>query len=378
MPHCNKQMISFFLTTRCNLCCTYCYNVKEREKLAEMSLPLEIAKGGIDWYFKNNSSRHIRFYGPGEPSFELQLMKDITEYARKVGGDSVTSEIQTNGIWNEETRNWILDNLNIVWMSFDGLPATHNKQRPLNKKYSAQFGERTSAEIVEDNTKWLIENKDNRNLNVGARVTMTDENIRQQIEMVDYFYSLGIRHVWTNPLFARVGQVSFNECKDREKNYFDMRTYVEEYLKAYEYAKGKGMFWGSFLIINFDGECVHHCRSCTPVPHLTPDGYLSACDLVLLGREPQHMAPFVYGKWNSETKEFEIDMSKVKTLQDRRTDIMPHCQNCEAKNHCAGFCLGEVLNETGTLYGQKITACQGVKMLFRALGKLDKFDLMHP
>jgi MoaA/NifB/PqqE/SkfB family radical SAM enzyme len=28
MPHCNKQMISFFLTTRCNLRCVYCYNSK--------------------------------------------------------------------------------------------------------------------------------------------------------------------------------------------------------------------------------------------------------------------------------------------------------------------------------------------------------------
>lgn len=51
MSHCNKKMISFFLTTKCNLCCRYCYNAKERNEIEEHSLSLDIAKAGIDWYF---------------------------------------------------------------------------------------------------------------------------------------------------------------------------------------------------------------------------------------------------------------------------------------------------------------------------------------
>jgi MoaA/NifB/PqqE/SkfB family radical SAM enzyme len=51
LPHCKKEMISFFLTTRCNLNCIYCYNVEERKKLTEKSLPLHIAKAGIDRFF---------------------------------------------------------------------------------------------------------------------------------------------------------------------------------------------------------------------------------------------------------------------------------------------------------------------------------------
>ena len=77
MPHYNKQMISFFLTTKCNLCCRYCYNYKERAQVKEQTVPFEIAKSGIDWYFANNENRHIRFYGPGEPTQEFELMKAI-------------------------------------------------------------------------------------------------------------------------------------------------------------------------------------------------------------------------------------------------------------------------------------------------------------
>ena len=76
MPHVKKQMISFFLTTRCNLNCIYCYNKVERKKIKEKTLPFEIAKAGIDYFFENNNSRHIRFYGPGEPTQEFALMRN--------------------------------------------------------------------------------------------------------------------------------------------------------------------------------------------------------------------------------------------------------------------------------------------------------------
>ena len=36
MSHCNKKMLSFFLTTKCNLCCRYCYNAKERNFLEDI------------------------------------------------------------------------------------------------------------------------------------------------------------------------------------------------------------------------------------------------------------------------------------------------------------------------------------------------------
>ena len=175
MPHCNKKMLSFFLTTKCNLCCKYCYNAKERNEIEEQTIPLEVAYAAVDWYFETNESRHIRFYGPGEPTQEFEKMKLITEYAKKHynGDERVTVEIQTNGVFTEEIRNWILDNMNIVWMSFDGMKDVQNYNRPLNPIYTELYGGRTSADILEDNVRWLISNKEQRNLMVGARVTIT-------------------------------------------------------------------------------------------------------------------------------------------------------------------------------------------------------------
>lgn len=383
MPHCNKRMISFFLTTKCNLCCRYCYNAKERNTIKEHTISIDFAKAGIDWFFSNTENRHIRFYGPGEPTQEFEKMRCITEYAKKHenGGELVTVEIQTNGVFTENIRSWILDNVNIAWMSFDGMREIQDYNRPLNPIYHEVYSQKTSAEVLEENVRWLIRHKGNRNLMVGARVTITDKNIFKQKELINYFYELGIRYVWTNPLFYAVGKVPVCEdAKKRAEYHFDMNAYVENYLEAYEYAKGKEMFWGSFLTINFDGESAYHCRSCTPLnaPHLTPDGYISACDMVVLGSEPHHMSPFIIGKWDPASGQLEFDYHKISILNKRKSTEMKHCEPCPAKLHCGGYCLGETVNETGRLDGHNLIKCAAVRKLYEELGNCEAYEYLHP
>lgn len=81
---------------------------KERNAIEEQTIPLDVAKAAIDWYFENSDSRHIRFYGPGEPTQEFGKMREITKYAKshETEGKNVTVEIQTNGVFDENVRNW--------------------------------------------------------------------------------------------------------------------------------------------------------------------------------------------------------------------------------------------------------------------------------
>ena len=370
MPHYNKQMISFFLTTKCNLRCKYCYNSKERNQRQEQSLSLEKAKVGLRSFFETNSSRHLRFYGPGEPTQEFQLLKDIVEYAKSLD-ESITTEVQTNGCFSDEECEWLSDNMNIIWISFDGEPDIQNIQRPLS------LG-KPSSPVIEKNVKMIVERKSKAM--VGARVTMTNLNLHRQKEMLDYFHSLGIRYVWSDPLFPSVGEIPVCNDLEKSKNYhFNMDKYVDEFVVAYHYAKELGMFYGSFLICNFDGICNKHCRACTPVPHLTTDGYISACDLVTFGENAGHMDCFVYGKWNEESRTYDYDYSKITKLQNRTTENMLHCSTCEVKEHCGGYCLGEVMNETGSLLGQKPTTCKAIKKLAKEIGFIkEQYKFLHP
>jgi uncharacterized protein len=340
--------------------------------LQEKSLPLEIAIAGVDEFFVKNKSRHIRFYGPGEPTMEFDLMRRIVEYAKEKDRN-VTAEIQTNGTFSSKAREWILSNMNIVWISFDGTPDIQDRQRPLGDKRAK------SSTIIEENVKWLALNRKNQNLMVGARVTMTNLNVNRQIEMVDYFNSLGIRYVWTDPIFPEVKEKPVCEDKNREEMYYiDLNAYVENFIEAHRYAKNKDLFYGSFLTCNFDGETRIHCRACTPVPHLTPDSYVSACDLVVYGENANHMDCFIYGKWDYQSKKFAYFENKIKALQNRNADNMAHCKSCIAKLHCGGHCLGEVQNETGKLNGQKPDTCKAIRILYKELGACETYYYMHP
>jgi radical SAM protein with 4Fe4S-binding SPASM domain len=270
-------------------------------------------------------------------------------------------------------REWILENLNIVWISFDGTPDIQNAQRPMGDQLA------DSSPIIEKNVKWLNTNKGNLNLMVGARVTMTDLNVNRQIEMVDYFNSLGIKYIWTDPIFPEVKKRPVCEDNDRaEMFHIDLDVYVKNFIEAHRYAKTKGVFYGSFLTCNFDGEAKVHCRACTPAPHLTPDGYVSACDMAEFGEYANHMKCFVYGKWDKQNKRFVYDNENVKVLQDRNIDNITHCKSCIAKLHCGGQCLAEVQNETGKLDGQKPETCKAIITLYKELGVCETYDYMHP
>lgn len=373
MPHVNKQMASFFLTTKCNLRCEYCYNREERTQVVEQSLPIEIAKAGVDLFFNENSSRHIRFYGPGEPTQKIGLMKEIVAYAESKAGSDLTVELQTNGVFSKKDREWLLNHVNIMWISFDGEPEVHDAKRHFSNGSP-------SSPFIEDNVKWLLNFKGPKNFMVGARVTITNDNVIRQKSMVDYFLSLGIKHIWSDPVFPTVGKIPV--CKDTEKLesfQFNMDRYVDTYIEARHHAEKVGVFYGSFLTCNFDGICNKHCRACTPVPHFTPDGYISACDLVTFGKNAGHMDCFVYGKWDENEQMFRINDKKVQALQERTTDNMSHCSNCEVREHCGGYCLGEVQNETGILTGQKPHACKAIKRFAEKIGFMDSpYPYTHP
>jgi sulfatase maturation enzyme AslB (radical SAM superfamily) len=382
----------------------YCYNSRERAEKGEHSLNYEKAKAALDEYFKENcgifnivlkepAQRHIRFYGPGEATEEegFLLLQQITEYAQRLAvskGYNLITELQTNGAFNGEVRKWILDNINLLWVSFDGTPIIHNKQRPMLDYIDINGDDVTkdSSPIIIENIKWINANQlqSKNNIMVGLRSTITKDSIDHQKDIIDFFEELGVKYSWSDPEFPAVDEKPVCETPPKYERYdYDLNSYVENYIDAYRYAKSKGIFFGSFLGCNFDnaqnGTSIN-CRCCIPVPHITPDGCVSACDLVVLGNHPNHMDCFVYGKWNNKQNKFELDEAKIKALQGRNIEnglALSHCasgyngKECPALRHCAGYCPGEVVNETGYLSGRldsgKRKVCQAINKLYHNL-----------
>lgn len=372
MSHSKKKMISFFVTTKCNLDCIYCYANKDRNTHKSQSIDFNFAKLGIDYFFKNYNSRHIRFFGSGEPTLELNLIKKINSYAKEKSNSLVTSEIQTNGTFNDNTRDWLAENVDIIWVSFDGPPEIQNYYRPFFKT-----GKPTSS-ILERNVRFLAVQGSGM---TGARVTINKLNINKQIEMINYFRDLGIKYIWTDPLFPSVGYRPISndlEAKDI-KPAIDLDEYIENFIKAYEHAVNNNIFYGSFLGCNFDEKTNTHCRACDPMPHLTTDGYISACDMAMFGENPLHMDVFIYGKWNKQNNKLEFYEDKISQLKSRNLSNLTLCKSCEISENCGGYCLGEVVNETGSLFGKKGYTCKAIRKLSKHIPlNTGCFDYLHP
>lgn len=366
MPYCNKKIISFLLTSRCNMACKYCYGARKSDYNV---LDLDFAKCGVDEYVATGVVNGIRFFGNGEPTTEPQLIKDICGYARKFRED-INCEIQTNGFFNLKFAEWLAYNMDEIWVSMDLLPETHDMFRV------TRTGKPTSA-IIERNLKYFHGLKDKRAM-VGVRSTITQYNVDRQKEGIEYLYNLGIKHVWVDPIFAPV-----SEAEDKTFEQINNMHFARKFIEARQFAKGLGVFYESNFTTNFDGPTCYYCRSCLPMPHLTMDGYVSACEMCMSGSKPEGLEAFIYGRYDRENNRIIYDKKKIEVLQSRTLKNMPDCQDCIAKEHCAGFCLGETLNERGNLFKIKDVICEPLRYIYAKIGNDYKqfggdFKYKHP
>lgn len=365
MGHARKIMLSFFVTTKCNLRCNYCYTHKEKHP--KQTILWEFAKAGIDTFMVDGFPPHIRFFGAGEPTQEITLMQKIIDYAKdKTNPRNLTVELQTNGVFEENIASYLGENADIIWVSCDGLPEMQDKYRRIINDTPEGT---PSSPILERNVRYLTRYGKGM---TGIRSTITEENVKRQDELLEYFADLGVRYIWSDPVFPNIGEKSSNIR-------LDVMEYAHGFLKAQKIAERLGITYGSILTCNFDEKVKYNCRACIPTPHLTTDGYVSACDMALFGGDSNHMSVFIYGWWNRINGQIQFDESKIAELRRRCIQNLPGCRRCSAKEHCGGYCLGEVTNESGSLFGKKPTVCGPIRYL---ASKMDlnkiKYSFLHP
>jgi radical SAM protein with 4Fe4S-binding SPASM domain len=365
MAHFRKEIISMILTNKCNFKCKYCLadDIKDGKK---QTLDIDFAKQGIDDFFAERKSRKMRFYAMGEPTTEMQLMKKIHEYAKQRAGDELSVELQTNGFFPESTREWIAQNVDRVWISLDGPPDVMDQAR-------RTLGGKSVRESIEGNIRFLLTHSKG---SIGVRPTITNANLYRQVEMIQYFHSLGIENVWSHHEFSPVGKN--RGILNRSVAAIDLLEYAKEAVRAWRRAEELGVFYRPFLAGSFDEECRYSCRACLPAPHLTFDGFVSACDMAFHGDTP--LQDFIYGKWDPESRRIIYFKDKIRKLRSRSLENMPEeCSKCEASCNCAGGCLGEAYFETGSIFGIRPDHCEAVRYLAKHLPRNQgRYLFEHP
>jgi len=364
MAHCRKRQLSIFVNRTCSLACRYCYDgVNRSSTTGPRRIDKDFVKRGVLDYFANYASREIRFFANGEPTLDLDFIKEITQFALEED-ESCVFELQTNGLFSEDTAKWISGNMDIVWISCDGPPEIQDYYRPT-------VGGGPSSPTVERNIRYLAAQP----IILGCRATIGKRNLERQVDIIDYFHSLGVKAVMSDPMFASVNACNSEFSFEESPSLLD---YAKRFLEAREYAESKGLFYGSILSANFDEETECACRACIPYPHLTVDGHVSACDMASDWCNSK-MAPLIYGEYDKEKDRIKYDQDKIVVIKSRIASNMSRCQGCKILKNCAGACLGEALNETGSMFGIKPEVCAAIRYLSERM-PLNKglFPFLHP
>jgi len=127
-----------YVTTRCNLACSYCIYGGEYdryEKLSQTTMTWKTARNMVDFLMAHSAqSKNLRldFFG-GEPLLNFDLMRRIVKYARSRLGTSrlpIVVTIASNGtILTEEILQFLLEHNVYLQFSIDGDKEVHDRER---------------------------------------------------------------------------------------------------------------------------------------------------------------------------------------------------------------------------------------------------------
>ncbi len=360
MSHAAKHCLSVLLGDRCNLACRYCY-ARGNSVAPETTMNEAFIRRGIQDYLEEFPTPYLRFFSDGEPTLVLDNMRRVLAIAREEASDW-TVELQTNGYFSENTAAILVEEgFSIIWISCDGTPEIQDYYRPARGGRGGG-----SSEVVEHSIRWLA----SRIPVLGVRATVGQTNLHRQREMIDYFHDLGVRYVCSDLMFANTAAGKYFERP------VSPLEYAEEFWSAHLYAAEKGLWYGSIFMVNFDEATPIFCRSSVPLPHLTVDGYVSCCDMASHGRVD---SPLLYGRFDPESGTIVYDQEKIATLRRRSVENLPECDGCPAAMYCGGGCLGEALNERGSLFAIKKEVCDAVRYLAdRMKPPCPTFPVFHP
>lgn len=338
-----------FPTSECNLKCVYCY---ARGGESKKILNFEILKKAVEFLNENNSVEKVSvfFHGGGEPTIQFELLKKIKKYVDEELKAEKIFSLQTNGVFSNETRNWIQKNINHVTVSCDGPPYIQDFQRPLRN------GGKSSV-FVENTIRFFVENF----IDINVETVISKFSNERQAEILEYFHKLGVNNVKFNPISER-GRCL---CSPTEFSTSPgMLSFFKNLLKSMELADiydVKLAFTGSLDFCKV-ASCVVASRAFI----ITPDGFVSPC-ISVPSRDAEYNE-LIFGFFDKKENKIKINQKKLEFLQKRTVQNIPKCQNCFMKWHCAGGCaISACLMHGRDIYSPYEGYCRWIRKVGRSV-----------
>ena len=323
-PDPKPTSVTLFLTTACNLRCSYCYASAGLSRPRYMSL--STARRGIDFAARNAASTPCRslgvtYHGGGEPTAHWNLLLESARHAQvraRVMDLSLTITLTTNGVLSQEQRDWVRANVTSLTISCDGLPSVHDECRKDLK------GRPSSGQVFE-----TLAYLDRAGCKYGIRATVTATAFRSLPDSVDLLTSqFRPEGVQVEPVYL-LGRAS--EAASAES---------EEFVKAFRLARDRAVANGRRIW--FSGARLgtltnHFCSATQDNFCLSADGNVSSC-YEAFSEDAPHAQLFYYGRPAEEGQGYEFDHTALERLRSQAVESRAFCRNCFAKWTCGGDC----------------------------------------
>ena len=324
--------LTLFLSTACNLRCTYCY--ASAGDVPARFMDIEVAQRGVDFVIANAQRKgakeiEITYHGGGEPTVHWKVMTESLAYAQQAASScdlAVKAYAATNGVMSDAQIDWIIGNLNGLSVSFDGVPSVHDSNR------LTVLGQGSSGQVER-----TLRRLDMAAFPYGIRITVTADQVSHLKESVSYICSnFNPQRIQVEPAF-RLGR--WNDAPSSETIEF-----IEAFRAGNSAAQGYGrsLFYSAARVGSLTS---HFCEASKDPFALSPDGNVSACYEVFSEDDPL-AETFFYG--HSCGASFEFDLNVLNRLRHQAVQYRDHCSGCFAKWSCAGDCFHKVL----AAYGQ--------------------------
>lgn len=207
---------NIFVTSKCNLKCSYCYVNKESAKDMDSSLSDSIICFIKRMLVENNDNElMINFFG-GEPILKIDWIQDFIKKVNSLEVDRKKFIMTTNGTLLTPDVVDILKEHNFsLSLSLDGSPEIHNK-------YRVYHDNKGSWEVIEKNIPYLLEVFPH----VMARVTFNATTCEALADSISFIAKKGFQLIkvvpdyfdenWTDERF-HILKVQISEITERKE-----------------------------------------------------------------------------------------------------------------------------------------------------------------
>ena len=330
----------------CNLNCSYCFASQGKYHGDRALMSFEVGKQAFDFLIANSGTRRnleVDFFG-GEPMMNLDVVKELVAYARKVEKEhnkNFRFTFTTNGVLlDDDAIDFLNREMHNVVLSLDGRPEVNDRFR---KDYA---GAGSYAKIV-PNFKRLVEKRGGKDYYMRGTFTHYNTDFTNDIlHMAD----MGFTELSMEPVVCSPDDPCALTEEDLPTLYRQYEILAEEMIKRKK--EGRPFTFYHYMLDLKHGPCIYKritgCGSGTEYMAVTPWGELFPCHQ-FVGDSKYSLGNVWDGITNTEIQ----DGFRTCNAYSRE-----ECRDCWAKLYCSGGCAANSYHATGSIGGVYEYGCK--------------------